>query len=205
MRNAAMTTIRVPLGVSVALASVWLGGAAAAAPPAEPHATYVGCTAAEQTQVLNAADVAQRMAAGAEAYVRTHTSATPRYTTWFGAYTPARHSTVVSHFRAISQTQFGALSYDCATCQDAGVGYVNPDQADRVFLCKDFWQAPLTGTDSEAGALVNLVGRFTKNGGLKDSVQGQAGCQGLARDNPAAAVNNAASHQYFAENNPPLA
>ena len=50
--------------------------------------------------------------------------------------------------------------------------------------------------------LVNLVGRFSKNGGLTDSVQRQAGCKTLATDNPDAAAN-APSYEYFAENSPP--
>jgi peptidyl-Lys metalloendopeptidase len=204
MRKTAVVHVRVPLSVSVALASVWFAGAAAAAPlAAEPQPTFSGCSSSQQQQVATAADAAQHFATQAYGYLRSHTSATPRYTTWFGTYTAARHSTATSHFAAISQAKFAALSYDC-TCQDSGVGHVDPDQADRVVVCEGFWAAPVTGTDSKAGALINLVGRFPKDGGLHDSVQGQAGCKTLARDHPDVAAMNAASDQYFAENNPPL-
>lgn len=205
MRKTAMTHVRGPLNVSVTLASVWLASAAAAAPlPAQPQAMFSGCSSSQQQQLVTAADAAQRLAAQAGGYLRSHTSATPRFTTWFGKYTAARHATASSHFAAISKTKFAALSYDC-TCPDAGVGHLDPDQDDRVAVCKGFWAAPTTGTDSQAGALINLVGQFPKNGGLKDSEQGHAGCKTLAKDRPDLAAMNAASHQYFAENNPTLA
>src|SRR5207245_10616896 len=78
-----------------------------------PPAGYVGCSASQQQQVSSAANVAQKLAGDAAAYLAAHTSATPRFTTWFGSYTPARRSTVLSHFRSISQTQFATLTYDC--------------------------------------------------------------------------------------------
>ena len=144
------------------------------------------------------------LAANADAYVVGRTSATPRYSTWFGTYTSGRKNTVSAHFRSMSQTKFNALIYDCTCQQAAKFGYVNPAEADHVFLCQSFWNAPTTGTDSKAGTLINLVGQFSKNGGLKDSAQGQAGCKTLATNNPDAAAMNAASYEYFAENNPPL-
>jgi peptidyl-Lys metalloendopeptidase len=172
--------------------------------PTISSANYVGCSATQQSQIAAAADGAQKYAAGADAYLAGHGSATQRFTTWFGAFTTSRYTTVRAHFRSISQTNFVALTYDC-TCQQPEFGHVDPGQADHVVLCQHFWGAPTTGTDSKAGTLVNLVGRFPRNGGLKDSVQGQAECKTLATNNPDAAAMNAASHEYFAENNPPLA
>jgi peptidyl-Lys metalloendopeptidase len=174
--------------------------------PSTTHLLYEGCSQSQQGQISAATSSAQTYAARADAYLTSHSSATPRYTTWFGTYTPARKNTVASHFHSISQTRFDALTYDCHTCQQpAKFGYVNPAQTDHVFLCPPFWNAPATGTDSKAGTLINLVGQFSSNGGLKDSAQGQPECQTLARNNPDAAAMNAASHEYFAENNPPLA
>jgi len=82
----------------------------------------------------------------------------------------------------------------------------------------------MTGTDSKAsapcspklakssliyyiqgGTLVHESSHFTKNGATDDHVYGQSACKSLAQSNPAMAVDNADSHEYFAENNPALA
>lgn len=45
---------------------------------------------------------------------------------------------------------------------------------------------------------------FTKNGGTDDHVYGQSAAKALAKSNPSQAIDNADSHEYFAENNPTL-
>ena len=75
-----------------------------------------------------------------------------------------------------------------------------------IHLCPPFWDAPTTGTDSKAGALIQAASQFESNGGgTKDSVHGQTNCTRLAINEPNLAIDNADSHKYFAENNPPLA
>jgi len=104
------------------------GNLAVARPALVKRATFDGCDATQRTLLLQAAEAAHTYAVGASNYAKSHTSATPRYTTWFGAYNPARHSTVVSHFSAISSNKFLSFDYDC-TCTDAGTfAYVYPDE-----------------------------------------------------------------------------
>ncbi|TFK72461.1 zincin [Pluteus cervinus] len=166
------------------------------------RATFRSCSSTQQTQLNQAAPNAQTYAAGALSYLQSHTSATTRYTTWFGAYTAARHDTVLSHFTKISSNTFTSYTFDCA-CTDAGTyAYVYPGTFGVVYLCGAFWQAPLTGTDSKAGTLIHESSHFTQNGGTADNVYGQSGAKSLALSNPASAVTNADSHEYFAENNP---
>ena len=91
------------------------------------RATYVGCTAAEKTSLVSAASAAQAYAAAASSYAVANTAATTRYTTWFGAYTAARHTTVVSHYTKISANTFSSFTFDC-TCTEADTyAYVYPD------------------------------------------------------------------------------
>lgn len=71
-----------------------------------------------------------------------------------------------------------------------------------VTLCSLFWSAPATGTDSKAGTLIHESSHFTKNGGTDDIAYGQTKAKALAKSSPAQAINNADSHEYFAENNP---
>jgi peptidyl-Lys metalloendopeptidase len=93
------------------------------------RATYNGCTSAQQSSIVSAASAAQNYAAGAFSYANSLTSSTPRYMTWFGAYTAARHSTVVSHYSAINSIPFSSYNFDCSTCTEADVyAYVQADE-----------------------------------------------------------------------------
>ena len=61
---------------------------------------------------------------------------------------------------------------------------------------------PEHGTDSKAGTLVHEMSHFDIVAGTEDHVYGQAGAKSLAISDPARAVDNADSHEYFAENTP---
>jgi len=81
----------------------------------------------------------------------------------------------------------------------------DPNDSGTIYLCGAFWKAPPVGTDSQAGTLIHEASHFTIYGGTKDYAYGQDACEGLAMRDPAKAVLNADSHEYFAENDPPLA
>jgi len=49
------------------------------------------------------------------------------------------------------------------------------------------------------------LSHFNVVAGTDDNVYGQAACRRIAKSDPAEAVSNADSHEYFAENNPNLA
>ncbi|TFK34427.1 deuterolysin M35 metalloprotease [Crucibulum laeve] len=166
------------------------------------RATFKGCTSSQQTSLNSAASAAQTYAANALSYLNSHTSSTTRYTTWFGTYTAARHTTVTSHFSSISSNVFSSFTFDC-TCTESGTyAYVYPDTFGTVYLCGAFWSAPTTGTDSKGGTLIHESSHFTRNGGTDDHVYGQSAAKSLATSNPTQAIDNADNHEYFAENNP---
>lgn len=56
----------------------------------------------------------------------------------------------------------------------------------------------------KGGTLIHESSHFTANGGTEDYAYGQSACKELARINSSAAINNADSHEYFAENSPSL-
>jgi len=58
---------------------------------------------------------------------------------------------------------------------------------------------------SQGGTLVHESSHFTANAGTNDHEYGQSACQSLAQSDPDTAVDNADSHEYFAENDPALA
>jgi peptidyl-Lys metalloendopeptidase len=79
---------------------------------------------------------------------------------------------------------------------------VYPTKAYEIFVCKAFWTAPATGTDSKAGTLVHEMSHFNVTAGTDDHVYGQTAAKSLAASDPDAAIDNADNHEYFAENKP---
>ncbi|KDQ08523.1 hypothetical protein BOTBODRAFT_191668 [Botryobasidium botryosum FD-172 SS1] len=170
------------------------------------RARFNGCTADQKFTIEEAIVAATESAAFAHNYLGNHrTAATPRYTTWFGGFTASRHTTVANHFNKISREGFARFTYDCGCPHKDVYAYVYPNKFGEIYLCPAFWNAPARGTDSKAGTLIHESSHFTMNGGTKDVAYGQPHCKSLAQSNPAQAVMNADSHEYFAENIPHLA
>jgi peptidyl-Lys metalloendopeptidase len=91
------------------------------------RASFVGCTSSQESLLNTAATNAQSYAASAYSYLGSHTSTTPRYSTWFGTYTSTRHTLVTSHFSHLNSGSYAGFTYDC-TCTDADTyAYVYPD------------------------------------------------------------------------------
>ena len=62
----------------------------------------------------------------------------------------------------------------------------------------------MSGTDSKGGTLVHEMSHFNVVAGTDDHAYGQSAAASLAISNPAQAVDNADSHEYFGENTPAL-
>jgi peptidyl-Lys metalloendopeptidase len=95
------------------------------------------------------------------------------------------------------------VNFDCG-CKKPYYAYVYPNQPYNIYLCRVFWTAPLTGTDSKAGTLIHEMSHFTVVASTDDYVYGQSGAKSLAISNPSQAIDNADNHEYFAENTPAL-
>ena len=167
--------------------------------------TYKGCST---TQISGAGDAvisARAYSENAKGYLNAGTVGS-RYTTWFGAYTSSRYGTAKQHFveidAAIDQSG-GQVTINCG-CNQNYYAYVYPTRPYEIFVCRAFWTAPRTGTDSRAGTLIHEVSHFNVVAGTDDIVYGQTGAKNLAATDPNGAVNNADNHEYFAENTPSL-
>jgi peptidyl-Lys metalloendopeptidase len=173
--------------------------------------SYPGCSASQIATIKTAAAEAQKYIQNTLSYAASVNSANindrPRYTWWFGAFTPARGALVTNHFsQLVNDPTSEITSYDCSTCTRAGVyAYVYPNQPLKIYLCPVFWSAPMTGTDSKAGTIVHELSHFDQNGGTRDHAYGHTNAHALAGSNPDLATMNADSHEYFAENTPALA
>jgi peptidyl-Lys metalloendopeptidase len=166
--------------------------------------SYTGqCTASEKSSLVTALTNAEVYASNAVTYLSGTPSATPRYTTWFGTVSTANWNTVKTHFtniRSVYNTQ--PIVFDCSCSKKNTYAYVYPSQPYKIYLCGAFWSAPATGTDSKAGTLVHETSHFTVVAGTQDYAYGQSAAKSLALSNPAQAIMNADSHEYFAENTP---
>ena len=190
---------------------LWLegrSGLAAKAPAPQPSGTisYTGnCSASQQTALQTAVSSATSYAVGANTYLAGRASATERYKQWFGAFSTAGWNTAATHFTALQDAfQNKALTLDCKCKKQNIYAYVYPTQPYKIYLCGAFWAAANTGTDSRAGTLIHEMSHFNVVASTDDWAYGQAAAANLALTDPAKALDNADSHEYFAENTPAL-
>ncbi|WP_164016968.1 M35 family metallo-endopeptidase [Pyxidicoccus trucidator] len=163
---------------------------------------YTKCTTTQQATALEALNAATNMANNSAAYLNGTASGTPRYTTWFGAFSSSGWNTAKTHFVAIKDAlDTRPITIDCG-CKKTYYAYVYPAQPYKIYVCKAFWSAPMTGTDSKGGTLIHELSHFNVVAGTDDHVYGQSGAKSLAISNPTQALGNADNHEYFAENTP---
>jgi peptidyl-Lys metalloendopeptidase len=164
--------------------------------------SYSNCSNAQQEQLVTAMDAGRAMAADSYAYLNAGKEYGARYTTWFGALDAARGARVSTNFTAIKDAfETKPVKIDC-DCNEPYFAYVYPARPYTVWVCKAFWAAKVTGTDSRGGTLLHELSHFDVVAATDDHVYGQAGAAELARTAPERAINNADSHEYFGENTP---
>ena len=190
--------------------SVWVEGRPFVIPEASSErivsaesVSTTSCTSTQTSSISSAFSGAKTYASGALSYLTNTTPGnTARYKTWFGSYTSTNWSTAKSHYNAILNAYNNqAVVVSCA-CTDSSYAYVYPTQPYKIYVCNAFWSAPTTGTDSKAGTLVHEMSHFNVVASTDDWAYGQSACKSLATSNPSRALDNADTHEYFAENNP---
>ncbi len=170
--------------------------------------TYLNCSNSNITSIGNGLTNAQNYATESYNFLVNlpvaSRSTSLRYKTWFGSYTSSRYDTVQAHFNSIKNAFSGqAFRLNCDCAADTSLyAFVYTNQPYEVHLCGAFFAAPATGTDSKAGTLVHETSHFTVVAGTNDYAYGQTACKRLATKTPNKAINNADSHEYFAENTP---
>lgn len=170
--------------------------------------TFTSCTSNEQNIVDNALTEAERIASKAchdlKCTKGSERKIARRYKQWSGIYASSRYNKVTSNFDEILDALANrTITFDCS-CNENYYAYVYPTRPYEIYLCNVFWTRPLTGTDSQAGTIVHEISHFDVVAGTEDHVYGQTGCRNLAVNDPSEAIENADSHEYFAENTPTL-
>jgi peptidyl-Lys metalloendopeptidase len=171
---------------------------------AESIGGYTKCTTSQQSTLQTAHANAITWTGKSKSYLSSHSAsnAGTTYTKWFGAATTSRYSTAVSHFNAINDAFVNkSVTYDCS-CKQNYYAYVYPTKPYKIYVCKVFWTAPATGTDSKMGTLVHEMSHFNVVASTDDWVYGSSGAASLAISNPDQALDNADNHEYFTENQP---
>ncbi len=159
------------------------------------------CTASQQSDITSAVNAGQSYAGNALTYMNAGVAG-PRYTKWFGVNDATRFANVKAHYAAIKDAfDNKPITVDCS-CKKTYYAYVYPTQPYTIYVCKAFWTAPMTGTDSKGGTLVHEMSHFNVTASTDDWVYGQSGAASLAISDPAQATDNADSHEYFGENTP---
>jgi peptidyl-Lys metalloendopeptidase len=128
-----------------------------------------------------------------------------RYQEWFGNYDKQHYDKVINDFEKIWDALANkTITFNCSFtgCDPNWYAYVQATNPYEIFLCNLFWSARLKGTDSQAGTLIHEISHFNVVAGTSDIVYGQANCRQLAISKPSDVINNADSHEYFAENHP---
>lgn len=164
---------------------------------------FVSCSSTRQSSLLTALSNAEAISLLARNYLNNlpvaSRSTDTAYRTWFGEYTSSRYGTVQSHYNAIySAFNTQTVTFHC-DCTSSAYAYVYSNQPYNIHLCNAFWNAPNLGIDSKAGTLVHEISHFNVVAGTSDYAYGTSACQRLASTNPKKAINNADSHEYFAE------
>jgi peptidyl-Lys metalloendopeptidase len=167
--------------------------------------SYKGCSTTQISTLGSAISAARNYSENSKGYLNAGTVGS-RYTTWFGAYTSTRYATARQNFVAIDSAMDqsgGQITINCG-CNQSYYAYVYPTRPYEIFVCRAFWNAPLTGTDSKAGTLIHEMSHFNAVAGTDDHAYGQSAAKSLAASDPARALDNADNHEYFAENTPAL-
>lgn len=173
--------------------------------PMASSISYTGnCSASQKNSLSSAVTAATNYSQAALTYLSGTPSGTTRYKTWFGAFSTSGWNTAKSHFAAATDAfKNKPLTLDCS-CKKSYYAYVYPTQPYKIYVCNAFWSAPMTGTDSKGGTLVHEMTHFNVVAGTDDWAYGHSAAKSLALSSPTKALDNADSHEYFAENSPPL-
>jgi len=165
--------------------------------------SYVCCSSTRQSQLSTALNNAQGLAQRSRDYLNAVATASrstdTNYKTWFGTYSSTNWSKITTDYSKIYSAMSGSTYTFHCDCTDSSYAYVFANQPYHVHLCGAFWNAPATGTDSKAGTLIHESSHFTVLAGTQDYAYGQTACRSLAISNVSRAINNADSHEYFAE------
>jgi hypothetical protein len=161
---------------------------------------FNGGTATEQADTVIAHNNAQYFAALAASQLAAGPASTNTlYQTWFGAFDQGRYDEVTKDYNDISNNLLSnQVTYDLSGsgCQPDYFAYTHKGDS-TIWLCNLYKSAAQIGTDCKFGTLIHEWSHAVA--GTDDNAYGESACQTLATTDAQKAVDNADSHEYFAE------
>lgn len=134
-------------------------------------------------------------------YAKDNTQA-ERYITWFGSANVSRQNHVKSSLKHIYDVlKEENIKFDCS-CSEPYYAYVYPTDPYNIYLCSGFWNAELSGTDSQSGTIIHQLSYFNKIAATKSYSFGEYEAKNLAIEFPNYTIINADSYEYFTQNTP---
>jgi peptidyl-Lys metalloendopeptidase len=172
--------------------------------PAAGGTTFAGCSAAQQSVLLQSRTNALLLAKIGHDNLARATLADAQSSgwrsRWFGTYDTDRYNTVVSRFAAIrSSLDSRSIDFLC-DCNVAGAfAFVRISEPFKIHLCPAFWSSPPLGFSSRAGTVLHEMSHFLQVAATDDIANTIPDSEALARNNPALAIRNADSYTFYAE------
>ncbi len=173
--------------------------------------TTPGCNPTQTAIARAALDDAKSLTIKAAAAV----GDTGDYARWFGDYTPQNAEILRANLKAIATAiRTGAVVMQCQSSRDADCSagefaWVYPHEPYRVYLCPPFFTLPhLTSLRPQTqagdlgtreGTLVHEISHFNPVARTHDHCYSRRECSAMAQRDPARAIENADSYQYFVE------
>ena len=173
--------------------------------------TFMRCTKAEAETISRAVSNAKRLSMTAAAAV----GDTPLYETWFGKYTDANAEVVRRNLKGVVKAiRSGQVTTICASvspaeCDADMYAYVYDNEPYRVYICPEFFSLPnmarlrpgqlASNFGTRAGTIIHEITHFNTVGNTEDNCYARDVCSEMAQTNTVAAIENADSYQYFAE------
>ncbi|NER51317.1 MAG: hypothetical protein F6J92_32545 [Symploca sp. SIO1A3] len=127
------------------------------------------------------------------------------YEKWFGQYNENNRTQVygIIHNMLIQlRDKSVTINHDGADCKARDYAYVDaPGGGLRdgvtIFLCNQFFAAPLYGKNSQVGIILHEITHLVGN--TEDHKYGETECKRLAQENPNMARNNADNYEFYIE------
>ena len=117
------------------------------------------------------------------------------YREWFGPAAPQTYKQVMATYEQTLQVMQGEFYYYDAHMDDTW-GYSYQDTPGSIWLGGDFWDAGMTGYDSQMGMIVHEASQWL---GANDWMHGVSGAQNAASISAGLAADNADNYRYFME------
>jgi len=166
--------------------------------------TTKDCTEEQTADIVKAVNQGRAYAQEAVNYLSNQdpNSSPPRFTTWFGPSSSASWDKITLNFERINDAlETESIIADCSCLTDPEqqqtFAYVYRAKPYTIYICKQFVNGPLKGSNSQGGTFVHEVSHFTVVANTNDNAYGEDACQTLAETNVAKAITNADSHEFF--------